>query len=55
MQIVNIQQDMPTTWPKNLNLQDQGRFAIGYYHQRFTRKGKNQADTDDNNDQTLEN
>ena len=28
------------SYPKNLNLQDQGRFAIGYYHQRFTRKIK---------------
>jgi CRISPR-associated protein Csd1 len=28
-------------FPKTLNLQDQGRFAIGYYHQRqdfYTRK-----------------
>jgi CRISPR-associated protein Csd1 len=30
-------------FPKTLNLQDQGRFAIGYYHQRqdfYTKKPK---------------
>jgi CRISPR-associated protein Csd1 len=36
-QIGKIKDGMPTFYPKNLNLQEQGRFAIGYYHQRFTR------------------
>ena len=39
-QIGQIKEGMETSYPKNLNLQDQGRFAIGYYHQRFTRKIK---------------
>lgn len=30
--------------PRSLNLEDQGRFVAGYYHERFTRKPK---DTDD--------
>ena len=25
------------TFPRNLRLEDQGRFAIGYYHERFSR------------------
>jgi len=36
-QIGSIKDGMPTFYPKSLNLQEQGRFAIGYYHQRFTR------------------
>ena len=36
-QIRDIENGMPTSWSRNLNLQDQGRFAIGYYHQRYTR------------------
>ncbi len=36
-QIGSIKDGIPTAYPKNLNLQDQGRFAIGYYHQRYTR------------------
>lgn len=39
-QVGQIKEGMETSYPKNLNLQDQGRFAIGYYHQRFTRKIK---------------
>jgi CRISPR-associated protein Csd1 len=39
-QIGQIKDGMPTSYPKNLNLQEQGRFAIGYYHQRYTRKIK---------------
>jgi len=42
-QMGDIQENMPTSWPRNLNLQDQGRFTIGYYHQRFTRKIKDSA------------
>ena len=26
------------TFPKNLRIEDQGRFAIGYYHERFSRQ-----------------
>ena len=43
IQMGDIQENMPTSWPRNLNLQDQGRFTIGYYHQRFTRKIKDSA------------
>jgi CRISPR-associated protein Csd1 len=39
-QIGQIKDGMPTFYRKNLDLQDQGRFAIGYYHQRYTRKIK---------------
>jgi CRISPR-associated protein Csd1 len=42
-QIRDIEHGMPTSWPRSLNLQDQGRFAIGYYHQRYTRKIKDQT------------
>ncbi len=42
-QIRDIENGMPTFWPRNLNLQDQGRFAIGYYHQRYTPKIKDKA------------
>jgi len=42
-QIKQIQDGMPTYWPRNLNLQEQGRFAIGYYQQRYTRKIKDQS------------
>ncbi|SEF71980.1 type I-C CRISPR-associated protein Cas8c/Csd1 [Nitrosomonas ureae] len=60
-QIRDIENDMPTSWPRNLNLQDQGRFAIGYYHQRYTRKIKDKAGKEienlvavhDDEDQTL--
>jgi len=41
---VNLQCDigeiiggMPGQFPRSLRLEDQGRFAIGYYQQRFTR------------------
>lgn len=60
-QIGDIHNGMPSSWPRNLNLQDQGRFAIGYYHQRFTRKIKdatgkeieNLVAVDDGEDQAL--
>ncbi|MGY6277155.1 type I-C CRISPR-associated protein Cas8c/Csd1 [Methylomonas sp. MgM2] len=42
-QIKEIQDGMPSYWPRNLNLQEQGRFAIGYYQQRHTRKIKDQT------------
>lgn len=50
-QIGEIENGMPTSWPLHLSLEDQGRFAIGYYHQRFTRKIKDQ--TGANNDNPL--
>ncbi len=45
-QVGQIKEGMETSYPKNLNLQDQGRFAIGYYHQRFTRKIKTKTGED---------
>lgn len=48
-QIGQIKEGMETSYPKNLNLQDQGRFAIGYYHQRFTRKIKTKTGEDIDN------
>ncbi|MGZ8258908.1 MAG: type I-C CRISPR-associated protein Cas8c/Csd1, partial [Methylotenera sp.] len=45
-QIRDIENGMPTSWPRNLNLQDQGRFAIGYYHQRYTRTIKDKTGKD---------
>lgn len=30
---------MGTSFPKSLTLEEQGRFALGYYHQRAYRKG----------------
>ncbi len=39
-----------TQFPAHFNLDDQGRFAIGYYHQRqdfFTRKSPDQESTDE--------
>lgn len=42
-QIRDIEHGMPTSWPRHLNLQDQGRFAIGYYHQRYTPKIKDKT------------
>ena len=30
--------------PRSLNLEDQGRFVAGYYHQRWTRKDTESAD-----------
>lgn len=35
-QIGEIEQGLSTSWPKSLNMNDQGRFAIGYYHQKWT-------------------
>jgi len=47
-QIGQIKEDMPTFYPKNMNLQEQGRFAIGYYHQRYTRHIKTKTGTVEN-------
>ena len=35
--------DLPDRFPKSFSLEDQGRFAIGYYHQRFFRRPKTEA------------
>lgn len=62
---INIERDiqevidkLPGAFPKHLGLQDQGRFAIGYYHQaqaRFQKADKSEpassADTNEANDQ----
>ena len=39
-QIGQIKEGMDTSYRKSLNLEEQGSFAIGYYHQRYTRKIK---------------
>jgi CRISPR-associated protein Csd1 len=31
---------LPPELPKTLRLEDQGRFAVGYYHERATRPAK---------------
>ena len=55
---VNLEKDvqeivdkLPDHFPKSLNLKDQGRFAIGYYHQTSVRFAKDAGDDDtpDNN------
>ena len=41
-----IMTDIPPNLPATLSLQDQGRFAVGYYHQRqdfFTKKTSNES------------
>ncbi|MDO5693116.1 MAG: type I-C CRISPR-associated protein Cas8c/Csd1 [Pseudomonadota bacterium] len=50
---VNLEKDLreivgmlPTHFPKSLALQDQGRFAIGYYHQSEARFRKPDKDSD---------
>ncbi|MDP3837512.1 MAG: type I-C CRISPR-associated protein Cas8c/Csd1, partial [Methylococcales bacterium] len=42
-QVEQIIDGIGTSYPKNVSLEDQGRFAIGYYHQRFTRITKTKA------------
>ncbi|MBK8908509.1 MAG: type I-C CRISPR-associated protein Cas8c/Csd1 [Rhodospirillales bacterium] len=37
-EIGEILEDVETTLPRNLRLSDQGRFAIGYYHQRYAKR-----------------
>jgi CRISPR-associated protein Csd1 len=36
-----IEPSIPVSLPRSLNLEDQGEFAIGYYHQRRARLGDN--------------
>jgi CRISPR-associated protein Csd1 len=42
------------TFPGNLRLEDQGRFAIGYYHERFSRASALPEPAVDNNDTPAE-
>jgi CRISPR-associated protein Csd1 len=42
--IDRITPTMPRSLPRSLRLEDQGEFAIGYYHQRATRLGGNAID-----------
>lgn len=37
-EIAEILDKMGTAMPTSLNIEDQGRFVIGYYHQRFTKR-----------------
>jgi len=36
--MIEVIKTMPDNLPRTLNLEDQGRFAIGYYHERATRR-----------------
>jgi CRISPR-associated protein Csd1 len=40
--IGEIMQKLPSEFPKHLNIQNQGQFAIGYYQQKWTRQSKSQ-------------
>lgn len=55
---VNVEKDiqdiidkMPGSFPKHLGMQDQGRFAIGYYHQTQARFAKADRSNDDTTNQ----
>lgn len=43
-EIDEIVAGMDTTFPRSLRLEDQGRFAIGYHHQRATRRKVDKVD-----------
>lgn len=49
-QIGDIEQGLGTSWPKSLNMNDQGRFAIGYYHQKWTKTIKTKDGKEVNNE-----
>jgi len=52
--ISEIINGLPTQFPRSLRLEDQGRFAIGYYHQsqaRFTHSKEEDADTTESTEQ----
>lgn len=49
-QIGDIEQGLSTSWPKSLSMNDQGRFAIGYYHQKWTRTIKTKDGKEINNE-----
>ena len=46
-QIGEILDGMGTVFPRSLRLEDQGRFAIGYYHQNTKRKAAKEEDGQD--------
>lgn len=46
-EIADVMDGFPTQFPRSLRLEDQGRFAIGYYHQTKSRFSKS-ADAQDN-------
>lgn len=48
--VAEIMAKLPPELPRSLKLEEQGRFAIGYYHERGTRPAK--ADAADQTDQT---
>jgi CRISPR-associated protein Csd1 len=35
---IMLKTDANKPFPANLSLEDQGRFAVGYYHQRYFKK-----------------
>lgn len=45
-EIAEVIDGFPTLFPRSLRLEDQGRFAIGYYHQTKARFGKSAAADD---------
>lgn len=46
---------LPNAFPRNLRIEDQGRFAIGYYHQRFEKRADAPAEAKDSpNPETVE-
>ena len=50
-EIASIIDGLGEKFPKNLRLEDQGRFAIGYYHQSQARLAKKKRDNEDETDQ----
>lgn len=46
-EIDSIFSGVDSTFPRSLRLEDQGRFAIGYHHQRATRRESPQSKSDD--------
>ena len=49
-QIKNILRGMGTSFPRSLNLEAQGRFVLGYYHQPSVKKTGSGENGDDSND-----
>lgn len=50
--MIEVIRTMPDKLPTSLNLEDQGRFAIGYYHERATRRVADVVSQDDNDGET---
>ncbi len=53
-ELEEIMAGLGTDLPRSLRLEDQGRFAIGYYHQRAARFAKKGNGADDQGDQDAE-